>query len=398
MDVFYVPRVCTVDIELFQGRNTFLNDTNIDSFYLFSKTNSDISIIIGYEPNNLALGSLLLCRFHNLLTQTPFVNINNKSGTQFFSKLKAALGSTKVERRRFGGSSGLFTHSSLRRLMEINNSCPRKGPGGLYIRMRNGLSVNLYYICCGTKIEPKTVRYSNPVDGGQFHISNALLTEHPFLYYFLMSKILASKILISLSDLIKTPHCSRFAQMKVNPKAVSYELFCWQRTIYHTEKHFKENKQKLGLQALIHDCKNCFHMFLSSTFLNFTLVMHAVLGHLDVFADKLPSLENRIVFGIDSKDGSYGRGGIPGKFVFCILDWNAKRQARIAVWTDPANEHVPHARHNYGRDQGFNMDVWARFWWGAHDNNLLDGLNLPDNYTLADIRSQRNRPENNEAS
>jgi hypothetical protein len=68
-----------------------------------------------------------------------------------------------------------------------------------------------------------------------------------------------------------------------------------------------------------------------------TLVAYPVGYHIDVFADKEPSLENRICFVYTNRcqagsGPALGRGGAgAGKFCWALLDWPQKRANRRNV-------------------------------------------------------------------
>ena len=199
-----------------------------------------------------------------------------------------------------------------------------------------------------------------------------------FLIPFCSSKILASKILLLLPNiLVESSPCHRFAQMKINEDAVAYEMHCQERTLCHTKIHFHKllmercgvknidqnfdcEKNRNVLRSIDDECRLHFCNFLTSTFINFTLVMHPVGMHVDNFADQKPSLENRLVFLIKRKDNDGGRGGFDGHS-FCLLDWNSRNQSKTNKWTDPKNDDNPHHRHNYPANTRLTDDIWKKF-------------------------------------
>ena len=365
--IHYAPMVSKISQEEFKatkGTNTPVNDSNIESFFLFrGKRDVDVSIIVGFEAENPKFGSLLLCRFHTLLPETPYVSNNTVKGEQFLSMLKGAL-VTPIERRRRGGSSGLFSWEKLRELIDLENSSPRKGSANVVLRMKNNLTAKFYYLSC-RDITAKSFEYSPPVSGGQVLMKQEMLEKYDkFLVPFFSSKILASNILLSLPQVIcKSSSCHRFAMMKINEDAVRHELHCHQRTIHHTKKHYHQLLKERSLvnhKSITDECRLYFYNFLSSTFINCTLVLHPVGMHVDNFADKKPSLENRLVFLIKREDQDEGRGGFDG-FSFCLLDWNARNQRKTNKWTDPKNDDNPHHRHNYPANTRLTDDIWKKF-------------------------------------
>ena len=192
--------------------------------------------------------------------------------------------------------------------------------------------------------------------------------------------------------------------------AVRYELSCWAHSHHFTEKHFFEtvlrmcgiargdfvsgnyDKEANGemIRKIDHACKSHFHSILALTCYNCTLVRHAVGGHVDVFAEAKPSLENRLVFAIlpcvgemkkPNEPREWGRGGIANGFSFCVLDWARTGRNGIEVWGHPRNQHIPGARA--GPDQEWHIRFWRRFNEAAQEQGLE--VFLPEGITLRDI-------------
>ena len=101
------------------------------------------------------------------------------------------------------------------------------------------------------------------------------------------------------------------------------------------------------------------------------MVVHSVGFHLDSFADKCPSLENKFCVEllqdqINQKmltnTHPHGRGGgSTGKhFVFGLLDWTGGQRDRRRVWTDPANAHLDHAPQN--PNDHLTRGIWEAFY------------------------------------
>ena len=199
--------------------------------------------------------------------------------------------------------------------------------------------------------------------------------------------------------------------------AVWCKLSCWAHSLHFTEKHFFKtvlrmcgiargdfvsgncNKEANGemIRTIDHACKSHFHSVLAVTCHNHTLVRHAVGGHVDVFAKKKPSLENRLVFAIRPCVGEmknpheprgHGRGGVPNRFVFCILDLAQTRRSRIEVLGHPRNQHIPGARA--GPDQEWHIRFWRRFCEAAQEQGLE--VFLPEGIRLSDIEPLQLQP------
>ena len=133
---------------------------------------------------------------------------------------------------------------------------------------------------------------------------------------------------------------------------------------------FDGHALRLDIKKLVDASTHYFYRFLSSTYLHFTLVTHPVGGHIDVFADRLPSLENRIIFGFDcgsnisklkSCETKYGRGGLTNKYTFAILDWSSKNRSNVRWWTHKELQSLPGSRSKYGANQRLTPGIWKIF-------------------------------------
>ena len=94
--------------------------------------------------------------------------------------------------------------------------------------------------------------------------------------------------------------------------------------------------------------------------------MHAVGAHIDVFADNLPSLENRVLFKLPATKHGSGRGGFGTRwFTWALLDWGNYRRVRRAVWTHPANQELDHSPEWYrrrGQHPNCSDSIWSQFY------------------------------------
>ena len=123
-----------------------------------------------------------------------------------------------------------------------------------------------------------------------------------------------------------------------------------------------------------------FYQFYSSKFNNYTMVLHPVGRHYDVFADSKPALENRVCFKIENirsslKLNSYGRGGCGlNNFCFAIVDWNTQHLQQRAVWTNTQNQNLKYSAYWYASqgipDQRFTKTVKSNFF-GEHPHLSL---------------------------
>jgi len=166
----------------------------------------------------------------------------------------------------------------------------------------------------------KQTYYTQPRVGGTFKMTSCLLAKYPFLVQFAATKPMAALLCQKLTrDL-------RLSITSISPVAISHEL----ENISKTRFYF------FGIQETMNESqkKLKFFEYYSTHFLNYTLVMHPVGRHYDVFANNLPSLENRVCFSFPQVNGTsgvsntglqYGRGGCGiNNFCFAILDWRSK--------------------------------------------------------------------------
>ena len=184
-----------------------------------------------------------------------------------------------------------------------------------------------------------------------------------FLQNFISTKPLAAAILTEIQSTIgKHPDLPK---LKICTIAVKQELQNAQTARRFVKTFVKNyNSTKTSKQWYKrHEESLLFYTFYAIHFLNFTLVMHPVGGHLDTFADDEPSLENRVCFSFNlNQDGRtgiphtgyrYGRGGAGmNKFCFALLDWGGYKRQRKRAWTHEDNAHLPHSAADYVRRNG----------------------------------------------
>ena len=132
--------------------------------------------------------------------------------------------------------------------------------------------------------------YSQPQMGGSFKMPKHMIEQEEVLQRFTLFKIQSAHILQAVDQCI-------------SPGAVQTQL--------------RENNEALnGSQCLL---DQIIKVSLSN---HHTLVQHPVGYHFDVFADRVPKLENRMCFVDHQEKSSVGRGGAgPSKFVWALLDW-----------------------------------------------------------------------------
>ena len=391
MRVYYVPKVQDVDSKL-RGCNK-ISAHDLSSSYYFDASlgvsnDIDVTVVIGIDSmdKSESFGSILLMRFHKL--RPSFTKKNTDGCTKtFFTTLQNELSNGGLERRRVGGSSGKITYSrDVKLLLATPNSTPRCSSGAVWLRDKSDLKWHVFYL--GTKDgEQKYTYYTTPRQGGSFNMPPELYSTYPFLMDFASTKPLAANILIALQESLK--HKANIPNVNVCPVAVDEEIKNMKATRSFVLSFIKNHPRTFYQQKIL------FYRFYSANFLNYTLVMHPVGRHHDVFADNKPSLENRICFSFKLKrDGTsglkntgykYGRGGCGlHRFCFALLDWTSPNRIRKRAWTDPKNANLPHSATDYANrnehgDQRLNVGIWTNF---SRNGNAIS---LPQNVTLASL-------------
>ena len=210
----------------------------------------------------------------------------------------------------------------------------------------------------------KQTHYTNPQPGGKFTLQSKIITKYDFMIKFLSTKPTAASICkeICKDDTIPIS--------EISPLACENELEN-QNITRQFMKRYISNQKRLGISANC-NVRELFYHFYSSKFNNYTLVMHPVGRHYDVFADKCASLENRVCFKIDGLRTKlpvlpYGRGGCGlGNFCFAILDWETAHKQRRRVWTADENQHLIYSAQWYASqgeiDKRFDKTVRKAFF------------------------------------
>jgi hypothetical protein len=372
--VLYAQKVADENHKL-RGSN-HITDSDLMSSYYFDSTKLskvDATLIVGDDGANEGYASILLCRFHNLSPELR----NNISSKELLRDLQEHLKNDGFERRRMGGSSGYVTYSmALKKLMKTPNSSPRCSKGVVWLRDASNLKWNLYYIGTkGTEASCKYTYYTNPQPGGSFVMKPSMYLKYDFLLDFTGAKALAASLVKGVEAAVKGK--PNMLQLSICPIACDEEL--WQaRTAREFLLNFLQHSKTSYTEF---QKKQLYYQFYSANFVNFTLVMHPVGRHLDVFADEKPSLENRVCFAFNldkyghtniSNTGTsgYGRGGCGmGKFCFALLDWQTKNRLRRQCWTDSRNAELPNSATQIAREHGHTHERLTSALWTAFVRN-----------------------------
>lgn len=372
--VFYALKVAHENVKL-RGSN-HISDSDVMSSYHFDSTKLskvDATLIVGHEENE-GYASILLCRFHNLSPELK----NHMSTRELLQDLQKHLKNDGLERRRMGASSGYVTYSKeFKKLMKTSNSSPRCSKGAVWLRDASNLKWNLYYI--GTKDKEASCKYTyytNPQPGGSFVMKPSMYLKYDFLLDFTGTKALAASLVKAVEAAVKDKPDT--LQLSICPIACNEEL--WQAS---TTRDFLLNFLQHSTTSYTEfQKKQLYYHFYSANFVNFTLVMHPVGRHLDVFADGKPSLENRVCFAFNldkyghtniSNTGTsgYGRGGCGmGMFCFALLDWQTKNRLRRQCWTDSRNaELTTNSAAQIARERGHTHERLSPALWNAFLRN-----------------------------
>ena len=241
---------------------------------------------------------------------------------------------------------------------------------------KNKLKWHVIYI--GTKDgNLKYTYYTNPQPGGQFVMTKKLLHKYTFLQMFVSTKPIAALL------------CQKITKEPTIPVTMIAQSACSSELqhIEATRNFMIEFRKSNDYTNLIESRTQIelFYEYYASKFLNFTLVMHPVGRHYDVFADNTCSLENRVCVTVDKVYSkldlsSYGRGGHGiNKFTYALLDWETHHKVDRNEWTRSENNDLLYSAYWYALkgkiDQRFTKAVKNNFY---HANPHLQSQSLVD--------------------
>ena len=330
VDITFVEK-CNQKLVYEKGSNNINADEVKQSFlYTTESVDTDVSIIVGHDGES-DYGSILLFRFNKM--QPSFSRRGKQTVYKFYGEIKSLLKNNGLERRREGGSSGITGYTrELKILMSTPNFSPRCGKGTVLLKHKNNLKWHVFYV--GTKDgSPKYTYYTQPQFGGTFSMPSNILQKYSFFIDFASTKPLTALIIQKIQEQ------NLFPIKYISPLSCKNEIENINNTKYCMNAYFQKFPHHRNRQKCI------FYEYYSSKFLNYTLVCHQVGRHYDVFADKLPSMENRVVFSypyenkINMSKKNYvssGRGGCgTGNFGFALLDWRSSNGGnKKNVWID----------------------------------------------------------------
>jgi hypothetical protein len=182
----------------------------------------------------------------------------------------------------------------------------------------------------------------------------------------------------------------------ITPQAVDAELKNIEETRMVTN-HSSSVRKKSALpldmaeapKGLTGSQMHRYYSLYNRDFIKYTLVMHPVGFHRDTFADGYPSLENKMCFELinsripmqniaTSHPNGRGGGRTNEHFVFGLLDWSSGQRNRRRVWTDPANQNLPHGPNHYPANQALTQEIWNAFF-RPRTVHIPAGVNLDNN-------------------
>ena len=205
-------------------------------------------------------------------------------------------------------------------MLKTNNIIPRCSKGTVYMKSKSNLKWLVLYV--GTKDgNVKNTYYTKPRCGCIFMMKTTLLNKYQYLVHFASTKPITAML---CQDIIIQ---GGLPITNISPIAINHEL----ENVIKTRNHYYDLLDTKNRSMTEHQKMYMFYQYYSTHFLKYTLVMHPVGRHFDVFAGKLPSLENRVCFsfpvvkgntGVCKTQSNYGRGGCGlTNFCFALLDW-----------------------------------------------------------------------------
>jgi hypothetical protein len=327
IEVIRVEKSTTFDSSQ-KGQHMSLEDIQRAGLYSGNtRSDCDGTILEGMTSSGTRT-HLLLMRWH---ASKEISSLTKGQQMMLYEDIQKLLPRCGFEAIRKGGSSGETKVSKeFLKFLRAPGNLPRKAYGMKFIRKK--LHWAILYISTG-KPDRKAVNYegyAQPQSGGSFDVPRKLFEKYPALQAFVACKYYAALVIDQLNHASIT---------NIQPAAIRHEL-------QELEEAAQYATESLDIIAFLGGRNK------------HTMVCHPVGYHLDVFNDKLPSLENRVCFVHPRLAPACGRGGAgPGVFVWALLDWR--------------NSSTGQRRRDY-LSQGGNpkQKVTDEFWnkWSAAQN------------------------------
>lgn len=313
------------------------------------KAGADVTIILSYDENKEdGAAILVLARFHKL--GKGHGSVDPKF---LLKKIQDQLKNNGFERRRSGGSSGPVTYSkNLMQMMHTANISPRKASANIWL-LKEDETWLMFYINRSELRAVHAVKYTNPVEGGQFVMPSDLLQNEIFIQNFYLAKNYCGLILHKLQsqclvqdETIPVAICPQAVQLEIDNIADA-RAFC----VARAEKSWDQC-----------DWRNNFLEFYNCQNIICTLVCHDVGNHRDVFRGS-NSLENRIGFKVANwREKGGGRSGSEDDdYMFVILDWTALGHARKLVFNAAENQTLPGGAASFDAKTKLSKAIWEKF-------------------------------------
>ena len=261
-----------------------INEETMSKFFLIP---SPLLLVIGLSQSAFMHCLLLRCsempKVGNLVSPHP--------GTDkcLFQHISKICGKKGLEVNRRGGSSGLAAVTPQLLSLATSGFFP-KDQSGLKLFQNKLTWTGVYLNGNSGALTAKSWTYGQPRIGGSFKMKKDILKKSIAMQQFVLFKMQAADILVSVSSLI-------------SPSAVRYQL----------------EQNRMAKKLFHEDINQVCHV---SSLNNYTVVQHAVGYHKDTFKGRQPILENKICFAEPTIENCTGRGGCGSRaFVWSLLDW-----------------------------------------------------------------------------
>ena len=326
VDVYKIDELLPFDEDKLKATN-WIPKEMVESCKLFEPRDCvDVSVVLGPIVNGIR--QLILCRCHNC----KYIPPEGDEIDEFLHELKELAGKDKggfcVNRR--AGSNGKWRYDKpLMDFLNSNKAFPRKSDSVVIIPQDDGMEC--YYMSpksddgqkeAWNEIHPECPMadhhpyypayfpYAPPVKGGSFMVTTELVADYPFLLEFQEKKTLTAHICRELSQ--------REFDYDISPAACQGEIRTQEIILGHLamkELLTQKDRKTRHWSDIDHFLFGCM------TKNRFTLVVHPVYFHPDIFHKGKESIENKKCFVSPTSHHSIGRGGGGHNYTFALLDW-----------------------------------------------------------------------------
>ena len=363
-------------MDVLRGTNNPSDETVRNSYFVSCdhppSADIDITIIAGEDSMSPSIDlPLLLMRFHNLESNA------GSFGEDFFHAAKEGQEGLKCgkdfwEVNRSGGSSGRtsnpFDDLLLKFMNQHHASSPRKTSSCKIIQ--NPDSYTVHWLCAQKKgsLKPKKFSYTPPRIGGNFKVTTKAFVRFPYLKHFSKHKALSALLLEEVNRVHGFGIATHSAAAEIVNLSQGWDIL-----------------NNISMDEMSSETIEDYIALSYNEFNKHSIVAYDVGYHIDVFGDKQPSLENKVVFGIRLLPGQgCGRGGKDGSmFHYALLDWEDNKKFRRQFLL---TRNI--IRPNQRADQG-TLDNWLRL--NPHMRNVYHRAQANNDRTNRAHQQQRRR-------